>query len=258
MKKIKFGATDLEISPIGLGTVKFGRNLGVKFPQPFELPSDKHIQDILKYAQDLGINTLDTAPAYGQSEERIGKLLPGPRQDWIIFTKVGEEFIDNVSHHNFTPEEAQASIERSLQRLNTDYLDGVLVHSDGNDIRIIQEYGLLDFLSHLKQKGWIRSFGMSVKTVEGGMLAVKKCDMLMVTYHPLYTEELCLIQEALKLNKGILVKKALMSGHIQHLPGNDPVQYSLNFVSKTPGVHSILLGTINPSHLAHAVNSVFV
>jgi len=78
----------MQVSPLGLGTVKFGRNQQVKYPTAFELPDDKQVLNILALARDLGINLLDTAPAYGLSQQRLGKLLSG-RQDWIIVSKVG-------------------------------------------------------------------------------------------------------------------------------------------------------------------------
>ncbi|MFU8797936.1 MAG: aldo/keto reductase, partial [Gammaproteobacteria bacterium] len=68
------GSTDLLISPLGLGTVKFGRNQQVKYPQPFEIPDDKVIVGLLNCARDLNINLIDTAPAYGESETRLGAL----------------------------------------------------------------------------------------------------------------------------------------------------------------------------------------
>ena len=69
------GATGLRVSPLGLGTVKFGRNRGVKYPRTFELPTDRAILNLLETAWESGINLLDTAPAYGASEERLGRLL---------------------------------------------------------------------------------------------------------------------------------------------------------------------------------------
>ena len=86
------GQTGLEVSRLGLGTVKFGRNQEVRYPNSFVLPSDQEIIDLLELAHSLGINLLDTAPAYGSSEQRIGRLLSN-RADWVICTKVGEEFL---------------------------------------------------------------------------------------------------------------------------------------------------------------------
>ncbi len=254
MQKRNLGSTGIQVSPIGIGTTKFGRNQAVKFPQPFELPSDKQILNLLSIAREQGINLIDTAPSYGSSEERLGQLIR-QRSDWIYATKTGEEFIDGNSVYDFTPEHAQFSIDRSLKRLRTDYLDLVLVHSDGNDLEIINHFGLLDFLADLKKAGKIRAFGMSTKTVSGGKLALQKSDAAMIMYNPLHTEEYPIIQQAAELNKGILIKKALMSGHIQNMPGTDPVHHALEFILKEPGVSSIILGTINPEHLLHAVNS---
>lgn len=247
------GNTGLQISPIGLGTVKFGRNQGVKYPNPFEIPDDKHIRMLLKCARDLGVNLLDTAPAYGNSEERLGQLLDN-RQDWIINTKVGEEYVLGESQYNYTPEHTKMSIKRSLQRLKTDYLDIVLVHSNGNDVDIIQTSGILDCLSQLKQEGFIRAFGMSTKTIEGGLMAIQQSDVVMATYNPIEVAEKEVIMAAHKANKGILIKKALASGHLNKIPGIDPVATSLEFIFQEPGVSSVIIGTLNPKHLAEAVS----
>jgi aryl-alcohol dehydrogenase-like predicted oxidoreductase len=256
LKQNLLGNTGLAVSIIGLGTTKFGRNQGVKYPEAFEIPDDQHLQHLLDCARDLGINLIDTAPAYGNSEERIGKLIHAVRKDWIIATKVGEEFIKGESLYNFTPEHAKMSIERSLKHLKTDYLDAVLVHSDGNDVYNIQHFGILDYLFQLKQKGLIRAFGISTKTVEGGLLALEKSDVVMVMHNPSYTTEKPVIAHAFKSNKGVLIKKALSSGHIQNIPGLDPVKTSLQFIMEEPGVSSIILGTINTKHLAHNVACV--
>jgi len=80
------GSTGMLVSPLGLGTVKFGRNEQVKYPRPFAIPDDRRVAELLALALDLGINLLDTAPAYGSSEARIGKLLPGPRDAMSLAT----------------------------------------------------------------------------------------------------------------------------------------------------------------------------
>ena len=59
------GQTGLNVSCLGLGTVKFGRNKVVKYPREFSLPSDDEVSALLELANGLGINLLDTAPAYG-------------------------------------------------------------------------------------------------------------------------------------------------------------------------------------------------
>jgi len=266
-----FGETGLNISPIGLGTVKLGRNQGVKYPNGFELPDDKAASDLISQARALGINLIDTAPAYGISEERLGPLLSGQRHDWVICSKVGEEFNAGQSSFDFSPEHTRRSIERSLKRLRTDYIDMVLVHSDGNDVDIIERYGILGELAELKRQGLIRAFGMSTKTVEGGLLAAAHSDCVMVTYNLNERGEEPVLDYCAANNKGALVKKALASGHIAvnkkpsgHIAVNDavdssqqspdPIQQSMDFLFQHPGVSSAIIGTINPNHLADNVS----
>lgn len=249
MQQRILGTTGIAVSVLGLGSTKFGRNQEVKYPHPFSIPEDKQLIELLDCARDVGINLIDTAPAYGNSEERIGKLIKNTRHNWIISTKVGEEFIHGKSHYDFTPEYAKKSIARSLKRLHTDYLDIVLVHSDGNDVYNIEHFGILHYLAELKQQGLVRAIGMSTKTMEGGLLALSKSDVIMMTFNPIYTDEQPVIHRALELHKGILIKKALASGRLNQLPGSDPIQSTLQFILKEPGVSSIILGTINPIHL---------
>jgi len=253
LKKNYLGNTDIVMSCIGLGTVKFGRNQQVKYPHEFELPTDKEIHELLETAQQLGINFLDTAPAYGHSEERLGEMLKGRRKDWVICSKVGEEFIQGASYFDFSAQAIRHSIERSLKRLHTDYLDIILVHSNGEDEKIIAS-GVFASLAECKQAGLIRAFGMSTKTVKGGLLTIAQADVAMVTYNPIQTEEKIVIENAHKLNKGILIKKALVSGHLQNLPGDDPVRTAMKFIFNTAGITSIVVGTLNKEHLEYNVH----
>lgn len=244
------------MSVLGLGTVKLGRNQGVKYPTAFTLPSDQEVSNLLALAKELGINLIDTAPAYGTSEERLGKLLCGARKDWVITTKVGEEFVNGESSFDFSPQAIVKSIERSLMRLNTDYLDVVLVHSSGEDESIIEEDEVFHTLEYLKVSGKIRAYGMSTKTIEGGKLAVELSDVVMMTYNPTYTDEREIIQLAHEKQKGIFIKKAFASGHLNQISAEDPVKHALQFIFAEPGVTSVILGTINPKHLQQNVTVV--
>lgn len=252
MMQISLGNTGILVSRAGLGTVKFGRNQQTKYPTAFDLPSDKHIVDLLACAKELGINLLDTAPAYGTSEERLGKLLT-QRHEWVLCTKVGEEFVDGQSYFDFSSTTTRKSIERSLKRLRTDYLDIVLVHSNGEDKKIIKDTEIFSTLAELKKSGLIRAFGISTKTVDGGMLAIDHSDLVMMTFNPIYTEEQPVIAYAHKKNKGVLIKKALASGHLNMIPSNDPVRTSMRFIFQEPGVSSVILGTLNNNHLEYNV-----
>jgi aryl-alcohol dehydrogenase-like predicted oxidoreductase len=252
MKLIKrqLGQTGLDVSCLGLGTVKIGRNQEVKYPSSFPLPGDKEVSDLLATAKDFGINLIDTAPAYGSSEQRLGRLLT-QRDDWIICTKVGEEFTGGKSFFDFTAQHVNYSVERSLRNIQTDYLDIVLIHSDGRDEQIIQSTDCLEALTRLKEKGLVRAIGMSTKTALGGLMAVDKTDIVMVTYNPSNTDDAEAIAKAFSENKGVLVKKALNSGHDCNKPNQDgdAVVNNLNLVFSTQGVDSVIVGTINPEHL---------
>jgi aryl-alcohol dehydrogenase-like predicted oxidoreductase len=240
--------TDLTVSALGLGTVKLGRNAQVKYPTAFTLPDDAAVCELLAQARDLGINLLDTAPAYGSSEERLGQLLTH-RKDWVLVTKTGEEFHDGTSHFDFSAQHTRLSIERSLKRLRTDWLDIVLIHSDGNDDAILQHGECVAVLQEYKRKGVIRAIGMSTKTVEGGLRAVRELDVAMLTCNLQQQDDAPAIALAHALGKGVLVKKGLMSGHVQQ-DGRDLVRESLALVLRKPGVNSMIAGTINPAHLA--------
>lgn len=249
------GATGIEVSALGLGTVKLGRDQGVKYPQGFTIPDDRTATALLNQARELGINFIDTAPAYGNSEERLGKLLKGQRDQWVICSKVGEDFEHGQSRHDFSPETTRASVQRSLIRLNTEVIDMVLIHSDGNDLDIIEKLGTLQALAELKSEGLIKAFGMSTKTVAGGQAAAEQSDLVMLTYNLSHQDEASVLDTCYRLGKGALIKKALASGHLGQGSNEDPVQASMNLIFGHPGTGAAIVGTITPAHLAANVKA---
>lgn len=255
LQRRQLGDTEIHISPIGLGTVKFGRNQGVKYPNHFDLPSDNAISELLNQAKDLGINVLDTAPAYGTSEERLGHLLKEQRQDWVIIGKAGEEFNNGQSHYDFTPEHFKRSLERSLERLDTDYIDVLLIHSNGDDMAILNDDALIKTMHDFKKNGLVRAIGASTKTAQGGIKALELMDVVMACYNPSYTDEKSVLDYAVKHNKGVLLKKVFASGHIDSIGGSDPVQEAMNFAFAHYGTSAAMLGTINPHHMTQNVQA---
>ena len=253
MQQRKIANTGLSVSPIGLGTVKLGRDQGVKYPAGFTIPDDRAAANLLAQARELGINLIDTAPAYGRSEERLGPLLHGQRDQWVICTKVGEEFTDGHSHFDFSASHTRASVERSLRRLQTDWLDMVLVHSDGNDLDVINDSAALDTLLTLKDQGLVRAVGMSTKTVAGGIEAARRCDLVMVTYNLNHREEQPVLDFCAENGSGVLIKKALASGHLCQEADADPVLASMQFIFQHPATTAAIIGTINPGHLVSNV-----
>ncbi len=238
----ELGSTGIQVSPLGLGTVKIGRDQQVKYPTGFTIPDDQAVRELFDLASELGINTLDTAPAYGNSEERLGQLLPN-RHDWVIVGKVGEIFENGESSFDFSADYTRASVERSLKRLRREVIDVVLVHSHGDDMAIIENEAVCDTLLELQHEGKIAAVGMSTKTVEGGLWCVENMDVVMATYSSAYLDELPVLERAAELGKGVVIKKGLQSGHA------GDIEQAFRFVLEQPAVHSVIVGTINPRHL---------
>lgn len=250
MEKIELGQTGLHVPRLGLGTVKFGRNQGVKYPEGFEIPDENFLRDFLDLAKSLGINMLDTAPAYGTSEERLGRLLKGQREDWIIIGKAGEEFEDGESFYNFTPDHFEMSLERSLKRLSTDYIDALLIHSDGSDMDILQNDALIRKMHDFKDQGMIRATGASTKTADGGIKCLELMDIAMAMYTSDYTDEKPVLDYAQKHNKGVILKKVLSSGH------NSNVTDALKFAFSHQGASAAIIGTVTPKNLRQNASAI--
>lgn len=248
-----FAATGKNVSVLGLGTVKFGRNRGVKYPggEGFALPTDAEIANLLDISLDLGINLLDTAPAYGTSEERLGAIMGKRRDKFFLSSKTGEEFDSNTaaSEHIFTAEHTRMSVERSLKRLRTDHLDCVLVHASRDDVKVITETPVLQTLARMKEEGKLLSFGVSTYTVDGGVLAAQLSDCVMLAYNVGYLDEVGVLPEAEKLGKAVLVKKGLASGHLGAYGGASLLADNIGFVLDTPGVTSMVFGSLNPANI---------
>ncbi len=247
MEMRQLGRGGPRVSVLGLGTVKLGRNQGVKFPQGFELPDDTAALALLSAARALGINLLDTAPAYGLAETRLGQLLPRlpdyRREDWVLLSKAGEIFADGESRFDFSAAAIDASVRASLHRLGTPYLDAVLLHSDGIDEAGERFLPAIAALDALKAEGLIRQTGFSGKSIAGGLQMVDCTDIVMVTYNERETEQLPVIEAAAAKGRGVLIKKALASGH-----SSDP-NAALAAVAALRGVSSVVVGTISPAHL---------
>jgi aryl-alcohol dehydrogenase-like predicted oxidoreductase len=244
-----FAQTGKTVSVLGLGTVKFGRNQKIKYPggDGFRLPDDAEIEALLDFAVENGMTLLDTAPSYGTSEERLGKFLGSRREKFFLVSKTGEEFVNNDSEYIFTAEHTRLSVERSLKRLHTDHLDCVLVHSNRDDVKVLIETDVLETLSRLKEEGKIASFGASTYTVAGGKIAVDQTDCVMVAYNAAYLDEKPVIDYAHEKGKAVLIKKGLASGHVGPLGA---VSDNIRFVLNTPGVTSLVFGSINAKNIA--------
>jgi methylglyoxal reductase len=170
MRYIKLGKTDIEVSVVGLGTWAIG---GWMWGGTNESESIKAINTAI----DMGINLIDTAPAYGMglSEEIVGKAIKGKRDKFVIATKCGlvwdfEEgelfFIYESGEKVFRflgPKSIRYEIEKSLSRLGIDYIDLYQTHWQDSTTPIEDT---METLMDLKKEGKIRSIGASNASLE--------------------------------------------------------------------------------------------
>lgn len=242
MDQRRLGASGPLVSVIGYGAFKIGRNSQTKYGVDYELPDDAAVSRLLNGMLNLGINYFDTAPAYGLSEERIGQAIGHRRSEYILSTKVGEEFENGQSRYDFSRSAIERSVQRSLRRLRTDVLDLLFIHSPADDLKVLQQTDVVPTLLHLRETGLVRQIGHSAKTIAGAHNAMEWADVLMVEYHLSDRSTEPVITDAAAAGVGIVIKKALASGKL-------PVRDALQFVATNPGVTSLAVGTLNLDHM---------
>lgn len=242
----------MKVGRVGLGTVKLGRNSGLKYPEAFELPSESEVREFLETSWELGVRLYDTAPAYGSSEERLAPFVARHRKEMILCTKCGEEFGARGSRYDYSGRFLRASVEASLRRLGTEYLDILLIHSNGDDRRVLNETDAVETLSQLKREGKARVIGISAKTPEGVRGAARSLDVVMAPYSlasPHLSESL---EEVHGQGLGVLAIKGLQSGHLA-VERPDSAEEALRHVFSRSFLDVLILGTIKSDHLAQAV-----
>jgi len=204
MMKRRLGKTDLMVSIIGFGAIK--------------LPLiDKDTSSaILNRALDLGINFVDTARGYGDSEEKIGLAISDRRNEFYISTKSTAR----------TYEEMKRDIEISLKNLKTDYIDLYLCHN----LRYPEDYdrvmgpdGALRALKEAKEEGVIGHIGFSChrfhETMERGIKS-GEFEVIMVSYNILNDElvEESILPLAKEMDVGVIAMKPLAGGFLASPP----------------------------------------
>lgn len=232
----------MELSPLGFGAFKIGRNEGTKYERAYELPSEAEAAQLLNSVLDAGVNYIDTAPAYGLSEQRIGLALADRKTAFILSTKVGERFADGRSTFDYSESGVRESINRSCERLKVEVLDLVFVHSHGEDMRILNETDVVGTLRSLREAGAVRAIGFSGKTVEGAQAAIEWADAIMVEYHLEDRLHEAVIAEAADRGVGVVVKKGLASGRLAP-------REAIEFVLSNPGVTSLIIGGLDAGHV---------
>jgi aryl-alcohol dehydrogenase-like predicted oxidoreductase len=230
------------VSPVGFGAFKIGRNEKTKYPQSYDLPSEQAVAELLNALLDMGMNYIDTAPAYGISEERIGAAVSHRRSEFVLSSKIGETFEDGQSHYEFSRDAAHRSVERSLKRLRADSLDILFIHSDGSDIHILEETDTVEGLHEMKELGLAKEIGLSGKTTEGMFKSLDWADSIMVEYHINDESMSEVIDEAERRGISVMVKKGLSSGHLN-------ASSAIRFCLEKSGVKSVVIGSLKAEHM---------
>jgi aryl-alcohol dehydrogenase-like predicted oxidoreductase len=156
MEYRRLGRTNLDVSVVGLGTggpSQLGQKSGVSEPD---------IHTLVDTALGLGINLIDTAAAYGESEAILGRALHGkPRDSYILATKSGGTIRDGDGSRPRTAAELTESLEKSLQRLQTDVIDVFQIHAVTPDTYAHTRDVLVPELQRQRDKGTIRFIGIT-------------------------------------------------------------------------------------------------
>ena len=144
------GRTGIKVSPYALGAMMFGASIGN--------PDHDDSIRIIHRALDAGINFIDTADAYGESEVVVGKALKGRRDSVVLTTKFGRPIGDDPYHQGASRRWIMTAVENSLRRLQTDYIDLYQVHRPDPSTDIEET---LSALSDLIHSGKVRAIGSS-------------------------------------------------------------------------------------------------
>jgi aryl-alcohol dehydrogenase-like predicted oxidoreductase len=160
------GKSGISVSPITIGAWQLGGPLFFNGkPDGHPDPGKENAIRMIRELGDLGVNAIDTAEQYsaGESERRVGEALKEHRDAWVISTKFGYRVGPNQTREDdSSPGTILASLEGSLQRLGTDYIDIYLYHCAPKEEDIVKGRAVLE---QAKEQGKIRSYGISTNNV---------------------------------------------------------------------------------------------
>jgi hypothetical protein len=259
IEKRDFGRTGMQISVLGFGGAEIG----------YERTQVETVERLLGSALDAGLNVIDTAECYIDSEELIGKAVSHRRHEYYLFTKCGHS--SGLNYPDWSPELLTESINRSLKRLKTDYVDLVQLHSCSADI--LRRGEVIEVLQRARDEGKTRFIGYSGDSSDA--LYAINCgafDTLQTSINIADQEALELtIPSARKLGMGIIAKRPVANAVWKHetKPENayvhaywerlqkldydflktdfsEAIAIALRFTLSVPGVHTAIVGTTKP------------
>ncbi|PLT31286.1 aldo/keto reductase [Peribacillus deserti] len=206
MQYRELGNTGLKVSEVSFGTWAIGGSWGKT--------SDAESLKALDYAIDQGVNFFDTADVYGNghSEELLAEAAKGKEDKIHIATKFCRSG-DIHSLDTYSYESVRAYCEASLRRLKREAIDLYQVHCPPTEV--LKDGRVFEVLDQLKSEGKIRNYGVSVETVEEGLICLQNPNVksLQVIFNIFRQKPLeGLLPEAYKKGVGILVRLPLASG----------------------------------------------
>ncbi|MCU1289415.1 MAG: aldo/keto reductase [Acidobacteria bacterium] len=146
MEKRKFGKTDMQVSVLGFGGAEIGQDV-----------TREDVDTLLNAALDAGLNVIDTAAAYNDSEKLIGEAVGKRRKEFYLLTKCGA--LDGFTRYDWSKKGVIETIETSLRNLKTDYLDIVQLHSCSAEE--LRRGDAIEGLLRAQEKGYTRYIGYS-------------------------------------------------------------------------------------------------
>jgi aryl-alcohol dehydrogenase-like predicted oxidoreductase len=262
IEKRRLGGTDMDVSVLGFGGAEIG----------FGPASHDLVSKLLNAALDAGLNVIDTAECYGEGETKIGETVGHRRSEFFLFTKCGHS--SGIDLPDWSPDLLKKSIDRSLQRLKTDRVDLLQLHSCSKEILAKGE--VVEFLQEARAAGKTRYIGYSGDG-EDAVYAVK-----LGVFDTLQTSINVADQQVLEMalplareqNMGVIAKRPIANvawgtaeprnsyqkpywERLQNLayswlvkPTPEAVAIALRFTLSQPGVHTAIVGTENPDRWA--------
>jgi len=162
------GRTGMRVSVVSFGAWPIGSDWGHV--------DDKESYAVLNRAVDLGVNFIDTADVYGdgRSEKLIGRLLKERKEEIFVATKAGQRLDPHVPE-GYNLKNLEAFVDRSLKNLDVESLDLLQLHCPPTPVYSRPE--VFQALDHLKSKGKIRNYGVSVEKVSEGLKSIEYPDV---------------------------------------------------------------------------------
>jgi aryl-alcohol dehydrogenase-like predicted oxidoreductase len=218
----RLGRTNLHVSEISLGTVELGMDYGIPVQGERRQPSEADATTLLNCALDLGINLIDTAQAYGESEAIIGRALKSRRDEYILATKISAASWEEYTGRELR-EQVESSITKSLRALQTDIIDLLYIHNATPEL--IQRGEIVEIMQRAQQAGYVRFIGATTYG-EAAPLAVLEdshFDCVQVAYNLLDRQfEERVLPLAKENDVGLVIRSVLLKGALTyrypHLP----------------------------------------